>query len=297
MLGHEFLLHSPDFVLVLVGADLLHLLVVALDVLDDLLVLHLLVRQLQLLHVQDVGQVPLQLVALALQPVVRALQLVVEALDLLVPVAHHLLQLGVLDVHELQGLGVVVEDVLQLGLVLAGVGLLDVLDFPVLLDLQLVDVLVELGDLVHQALVAGAVFPHLVAVLLQEPVLLELDLLQGLHLLGDLLLQLLLQGDYDAAAVVQQVGQLVVLRQQELVLLHQHVQPPMPHYQLVAPLLLRQPRRLLPAHARLLVRVLLGDERVAQLRLLRQLVRLLPVRRYSRPVVIRIAPVWRYRGL
>lgn len=156
--------------------DLLQLGALLLDVLDDLLVLDLLLGQLQFLHVQDMVDILLQLVALALQSIRIAFELMVEALDLVVPIADELLKLAVLDLHELDGLRVVVEDVVELDLVLARVGVLDLLDVPALLDLQLVNVLVELGDLVHQALVPVAVLLHLHGVLLQEPVLLELDL-------------------------------------------------------------------------------------------------------------------------
>jgi hypothetical protein len=92
-----------------------------------------------------------------------------------------------------------------LPLVVPRIPVLHLFDFLVLPELELVYLLIQLGNLVHQALVPRTVLPHLHCILLQKPILLELDLLQSLHLLRNLLLQLLLQSDYHSTTVVQQI--------------------------------------------------------------------------------------------
>lgn len=105
----------------------------------------------------------------------------------------------------------VMENIIELGFVLAGVGLFDIFDLTIFFYLQLVDILVQLSDLVHQAFVPSTVLSHFVAVLLQKAIFLNLDLLQGLHFLSNLLLELLLQCDDDPAAVVEQISEFVIL--------------------------------------------------------------------------------------
>lgn len=96
---------------------------------------------------------------------------------------------------------------------LPGVGLLYLLDLSTFADLQLVDIFVKLRDLVHQPFIPTTILPHLQRILLQKPIFLKLDLLQSLHFLRNLLLEFLLQGDNNPTAFVEQIRQLVILRQ------------------------------------------------------------------------------------
>lgn len=91
----------------------------------------------------------LQLLAFALEPFSITFELVVQALDLVVSIGDQLLELVVLDLHQLDGLGVVVQNIIELDFVLPGVGLLYLLDLSTFADLQLVDIFVKLRDLVH----------------------------------------------------------------------------------------------------------------------------------------------------
>lgn len=117
-----------------------------------------------------------------------ALQFVVQTLDFMVPTPYHFLQLTDFDIHQLDRLCVIAEDVFQLCLVFPGVGFLYVLNFSVLSNFQLIDVLVELGNLVHQALIPCTVLARPLPIFFQKPILFELYFLQGLHFLGNLLI-------------------------------------------------------------------------------------------------------------
>lgn len=138
-------------------------------------------------------------------------ELVVETLDLMISVVDNIFELTILNLHQWDSFSMVMENIIELGFVLAGVGLFDIFDLTIFFYLQLVDILVQLSDLVHQAFVPSTVLSHFVAVLLQKAIFLYLDLLQGLHFLSNLLLELLLQCDDDPAAVVEQISEFVIL--------------------------------------------------------------------------------------
>lgn len=84
---------------------------------------------------------------------------------------------------------------------LSRVRIFEMLNFPIFLYFELVDVFIELCNFVHEALIPSAVLSHLMGVLLEEPIFLELYLLKCLHFLRNLLLQFLFEG-YDYATAI-----------------------------------------------------------------------------------------------
>ena len=90
-------------------------------------------------------------------------------------------------------------------------GILDHLGLPRLGELELVEILIELSNLIHEPLILPVLVPHLHRVLLEKPILLKLNLLQSLHLLRNLTLQPLLQRQDHPTALIDNIGQLVIL--------------------------------------------------------------------------------------
>ena len=94
---------------------------------------------------------------------------------------------------------------------LSWIRLLNIFYLTIFFHFYLVNILVKLSDLVHQALISSTMFTHFVAILLKKTIFLDLDLLESLYLLCNLLLKFLLQCDDDSATIVEQVGKLIIL--------------------------------------------------------------------------------------
>lgn len=62
--------------------------------------------------------------------------------------------------------------------------LFEAVNFFILLELELVDIFVELGNFVHESFIMVVVFSHLEGVLLKESIFLELDFLECSDFLG-----------------------------------------------------------------------------------------------------------------
>lgn len=168
------------------------------------------------------------------------------------------------------------QNIIQLSFVLSRVGLFNVFDLTIFFKFDLVNILVKLRDLVHQTLISRTVLTHFMTVLFQETIFLYFDLLQGLYFLGNLLFQLLLECDDDSTAIVEQIGQLVVFSKQEFILIQQGIESTMGDdrggYIIISSLLISNPDSLFSAQSNFLIGVgviLIGDERVAELRFLR----------------------------
>lgn len=72
---------------------------------------------------QSMIQILLQLVTFTFEPIMRTFEFMVQTLDFMVAIVDDIFQLAVFDLHQWYCFGVVVEDVVELGFVLPGVGL------------------------------------------------------------------------------------------------------------------------------------------------------------------------------
>lgn len=100
LLDNQLLLNPSNLVLVLVGVNLLHFLTLPLNLLNNLLILNPLIRQLQLLHMQSMIQILLQLVTFTFEPIMRTLEFMVKTLNFMITIIDDIFQLAVFDLHQ-----------------------------------------------------------------------------------------------------------------------------------------------------------------------------------------------------